>query len=269
MKDTTEKTAGDALSRRQFSQMFLMLVALFGMTNSAPGIDRVVSIPPRKPRRARGGAATATDVAAVQLGIDFPVENAWQVSCRLGGEDYSSLELDPDDVTPRMHRQLLAAKAAPWGTPVVARVAGDAIAILCRARYFAPGEPDDRDRDETDLSAWRLEWFGDGIKRVAMDNTSWWPKRLAADPEWSKRERAFVEAWLKENDADRSRGINSGCGLAQDLMLSTHRYEQPENFQPWLSNRERKILATFVQWLGTNCGQSFLSEVHRKGGIVL
>lgn len=31
-------------------------------------------------------------------------------------------------------------------------------------------------------------------------------------------------------------------------------------------NNDPKILATFVQWLGTNCGLSFLYEVTRKAG---
>jgi hypothetical protein len=268
----TEKTT---YTRREFNQLFAMLIALFTGAGTAAraGIDNTLPVAAKK--RKRGKLITPEEAAGAALSIDFPADEGWSVIHRLNHDDWKRLIVDADNVSPKIARQLAAAKAAPYGTPVLCRVFGDPIAVLDKCRYFQPGEPDDReypDKEEHDFderfSNWRLEWFGDDIRRIAPDNTSWMQHRLAHGPEFSGREIAFHEHWQYENANDRY-GINYGCGAAQDLMLSIYKYEKPENFEPWLTNRERKILATFVQWLGTNCGQSFLHEVKRKGGILI
>ncbi len=259
-------------SRREFSQLMLMFMSIIGMGASArAGVDAPAK---KRGKRIAGGVKYFEDVSAVTLSIDIPTDDGWRIIHRLDDDDWRQTDLDPDDISPKVHRQLLEAKAAPWETPVLARVLGDPVAVFIKARYFEPGEFDDRgEPEDTEEAArwridhWRIEWFGDGIRRVPPDNNSWWQKRLEVPPEFSKRERAFAEVWLKENNGERNYDINYGNGLIQDQMLSTWNHEKPEGFEPWLTNRERKIVATFVQWLGTNCGQGFLYEVKRKGGM--
>lgn len=263
----------ETYTRREFSQLMCMFMALFGAAATGrAGIDEPRKISGKKKRQQK--TASADEVNGCKLAIDFPADEGWYVIHRLSHDDWKRIDVDPENVSPKIASQLAAAKAAPYGTPVACRVFGDTVAVLDKCRYFAPGEPDDReypDREESDddrFAHWRLEWFGDGIRRVAPDNTSWMQHRLAHGPEFSCREIAFHDQWQHDNASDRY-GMNYGCGSAQDLMLSIYKYEKPENFEPWLTNRERKILATFVQWLGTNCGQSFLSEVKRRGGLAL
>lgn len=257
-------TQKDTYTRREFNQLAMMFVALFtGASQARGGIDAPQKNR-RKKRKSTGREMMSTDEAGqIQLAIDFPTEEGWYIVNPLRDDDFKRVNIESDTISPRQHRQLKAAKAAPYGTPIVARVLGDRVAVLDKATYFEPGEPDDREEGEFD--EWRIEYCGDGIRRVAPDNNSWWQARLKHGPEFSSREIAFAEYWLKENNEDLRYAINSGCGLAQDLMLSTYQHEKPEGFEPWLSNRERKILATFVQWLGTNCGQGFLHEVGRRG----
>lgn len=92
--------------------------------------------------------------------------------------------------------------------------------------------------------------------RGKKDNTGYWPDRVA----FNEIERAMAEQWSVENE--ERPGLNYGHGILQDLMLSTHWNEKPEGFDPWLSDRERKIVAMVIQWLGTNVGRSFLHEAN-------
>lgn len=100
------------------------------------------------------------------------------------------------------------------------------------------------------------------------DNSGYWPDRvlpIEGHPKWNVWEQAFAAVWIKQNEPNR--GTNFGHGLLQDLMIGTHKYEfhyDDEKFDPWLTDRERKICATLIQWLGTNCGRGFLHEVQRE-----
>ena len=95
-------------------------------------------------------------------------------------------------------------------------------------------------------------------------NRSWKYRRTA----FNDREKAFAESWEKENVPQH--GLNYGHGILQDLFFTG---------SPWFSNlnsrakaikiisrRERMIVATVIQWLGTNCGWCFLEETLRSCG---
>ena len=81
-----------------------------------------------------------------------------------------------------------------------------------------------------------------------------------------EREQTFSKHWRKENV--RNAHINQGCGILQNLFF--------ENVHPlscltgtcitFISKRERFIVATVIQWLGTNCGWCFLEEVLKDCG---
>lgn len=89
------------------------------------------------------------------------------------------------------------------------------------------------------------------------------PDRL----EHNEREKAFHDQWLKENI--ESAGVNYGFGILQDLffersgnpmgMMGTKCLER-------ISERDRMIVATVIQWLGSNVGMCFLNEALRQFG---
>lgn len=68
-------------------------------------------------------------------------------------------------------------------------------------------------------------------------------------------ENAFHAEWLKENLP--MSGINGGNGTLH-LLMSQHDIE--------VSDRERKIVAHVIQWLGTNCGRCFLENALKRCG---
>lgn len=79
------------------------------------------------------------------------------------------------------------------------------------------------------------------------------------------RELAFAEHWADENE--RKTWINYGQGILQDLFIDR------DPFWPFgpssvkvISKRERMIVATVIQWLGSNCGFAFLREALNKCG---
>lgn len=86
--------------------------------------------------------------------------------------------------------------------------------------------------------------------------------------EYVNPEKVFAELW-EERCRERP-GINYGLGLVQDLMVV---YPPHERRAPkmafWLTPRERVIVATVVQWLGTNVGFGFLHEVLGRCGLAI
>jgi hypothetical protein len=80
---------------------------------------------------------------------------------------------------------------------------------------------------------------------------------------WNTRERAFAEIWAKENREDRC--INFGHGLLQDLFIESTGFGiLDRKLVKRITRGQAKIVATVIQWLGTNCGQCFLWEVEKR-----
>lgn len=79
------------------------------------------------------------------------------------------------------------------------------------------------------------------------------------------REAVFAEAWEKENEPCNH--INYGNGILQDLFCTGSRFGiQGVTATKVLTDDERMVTATAIQWLGTNCGWCFLEEVVNKCG---
>lgn len=83
------------------------------------------------------------------------------------------------------------------------------------------------------------------------------------------RERTFADEWEKE--AEPNPGINSGLGTLQGLLIDR---SGPGIFGrhrviAWVTKREAMIVATIMQWLGTNCGFCWLEETLKKAGYRL
>jgi len=75
-------------------------------------------------------------------------------------------------------------------------------------------------------------------------------------------EKEFAEAWQKECEAKVY--INHGRGLIQDLFMFNDDGYSISNLE--LTPENRYVAATVIQWLGTNCGMSFLRQVLNKCG---
>lgn len=92
-------------------------------------------------------------------------------------------------------------------------------------------------------------------KKVAHRSLDFRRRRFCA------REESFAAQWEHENV--RRRGISFGHGILQDLMFEPNRpldvFSYPKCRQI-IRNREAAIVATIVQWLGTNVGNAFLEE---------
>ncbi|MEK6744273.1 MAG: hypothetical protein AABZ15_11705 [Nitrospirota bacterium] len=94
------------------------------------------------------------------------------------------------------------------------------------------------------------------------------------------REIAFSEIWKEENNRDRAIGL--GNGTLQDLMIQISS-EPKEGFHRTfghhlsaggsyakcsyeITQRDAEIVATVVQWLGSNVGMCFLGQALKKFG---
>jgi hypothetical protein len=87
------------------------------------------------------------------------------------------------------------------------------------------------------------------------------------------REKTFADLWEEENQCKTH--VNYGMGIAQDLMvmpkkmqpkISLSFYGQDVFVKYKLTKRERIILATVIQWLGSNIGFCFLETALKNCG---
>lgn len=83
----------------------------------------------------------------------------------------------------------------------------------------------------------------------------------------SPLEKALADLWEKENG--RIGNVNYGQGILQDLFGEPHKFfgGRVPTWKHVVTPKERWVVATVIQWLGTNCGQSFLQEAFRKAGF--
>lgn len=104
------------------------------------------------------------------------------------------------------------------------------------------------------------------------------PEIVGASEERPVREKVFAEAW--EEECRPKRWLNYGRGVLQDLMAVPDNHS-PERLAPhpfhmsaprWafiITPREAVIVATVVQWLGTNVGWAWLESVVKRCGYVI
>lgn len=84
-----------------------------------------------------------------------------------------------------------------------------------------------------------------------------WARTHDPEPE-TNLEIAFAEAWEEENEP-RS-WLNHGEGVLQDLLYDGMMFKHK------VTRQEAAIAATAIQWLGTNCGRSWLETTLKKAG---
>jgi len=82
------------------------------------------------------------------------------------------------------------------------------------------------------------------------------------------REIAFAEEWERQN-VDR-RGVDYGFGILQDLFIQSPsgglNIRWDRKCRARITKRDRFIVATVIQWLGSNVGMSFLHAALAKCG---
>lgn len=83
-------------------------------------------------------------------------------------------------------------------------------------------------------------------------------------------ESAFADVWMAENHPELNRSINGGLGILWDLIgFGTERewpFGRTEGPCYPVTTRDARVAATVVQWLGTNCGMSFLALALKQAG---
>jgi len=94
---------------------------------------------------------------------------------------------------------------------------------------------------------------------VQFENVGYFTRRLEFNP----REKAFHDQWLEENKPLRY--VNHGNGLLQDLFFDRDENKKLKCFLE-INKRDREIVATVIQWLGTNIGFNFLETVLKIAG---
>lgn len=80
--------------------------------------------------------------------------------------------------------------------------------------------------------------------------------------EFNVREKVFSEEWQIENKIIP--WMNQGRGTLQNLMIN-----KDNTTVFYITENDRVIVATVIQWLGTNIGFSFLERTLKKCGYKL
>lgn len=194
--------------------------------------------------------------------LDLTEEEIWFAARRPDSEEWKKVFVKDRETTEFRDRMKQIAEHGYDG--VIFCHGGDQVAFVKVHSVWTPWDIDRADYQPA--GHYGMEFEGATWRRIPPDNTGYWQHRIAdhVQDDQGKMERAMAEQWLKENE-ERS-GLNYGMGILQDLMLSTLEHERPKGFIPWVSNRERKIVATVIQWLSTNCGRSFLFEASKRMG---
>ena len=83
--------------------------------------------------------------------------------------------------------------------------------------------------------------------------------------EHGDREKIFYKQWKRENV--KRVWINQGQGILQNLFhIQPQKWYHAYGWKVIINKRDRYIVATVMQWLGTNCGWCWLEETLRKCG---
>lgn len=140
-----------------------------------------------------------------------------------------------------------------------------------RTHYGTPGEPIcniyGRSREDTattmDKDAVTCKRCKKLIKKgLVKHNVGIFSERMKHNP----REAAFAEQWERENV--RCVGINYGFGVLQDIFIDVvgTGIMARQFLRLKITKRDRFIVATVIQWLGSNCGMGFLHAAFRRCG---
>ena len=102
------------------------------------------------------------------------------------------------------------------------------------------------------------------IKNLKKQNVGRFNKRLP----FCELEKSFADEWEDLNDRNKRIGENYGYGMLQDLFISGGLFSirEPRTVHKIINGRDRHIVATVIQWLGSNIGREFLNKCLKKTG---
>lgn len=168
----------------------------------------------------------------------------------------SKIEAGQPEQKPNSEQQPIESTSAPAiGNTNVSGCTGDELFNRLKdyLEYHFEIFPDENEMEDIIDLAVKQDGF--------LSNKGYKWERINSNP----REKAFYEQWLKENEPRP--GLNFGQGILQDLFIE--RGEDSPFTKKWITeitNRDRMIAATVIQWLGTNCGMAFLYDALKRFG---
>lgn len=97
------------------------------------------------------------------------------------------------------------------------------------------------------------------MSKIQSNNRGMFHNRTQGKTFQAFRERVFIQNWEKEN---------KNFEILQSLFTDTTDLFLPKTLKR-ITNRERMIVATVIQWLGSNVGWSYLTESLKEMGYKL
>lgn len=106
------------------------------------------------------------------------------------------------------------------------------------------------------------------VKSNGKKDIGYMHHRIRYDSQPISMERLYAREWRKE--CKKKAWLNNGHGLLQDLFIFDNTFQKGvfgrKEYIHKLTKMERVIVATVIQWLGTNCGRCFIEKVLNKAG---
>lgn len=109
-----------------------------------------------------------------------------------------------------------------------------------------------------------LDIISDAVIKQYIDDQNW--GIMLERNKFNDIEKAFSEQWHEDNIIKRH--MNQGHGLLQDLFIDRDKFNN-RIFHYIITRNDRTIVATVIQWLGTNVGMSFLTRALNRCGYNL
>lgn len=114
----------------------------------------------------------------------------------------------------------------------------------------------------------RKDWKFKSVDMVAhAPHVTLFPERLTTRHPTGNRETAFALQWVEEN-VNTPDYLNGGYGLAELMLADTERGYWGDPTYKALggppTERDFRVAATVVAFMGTNCGQAFLQDVRER-----
>ncbi len=104
--------------------------------------------------------------------------------------------------------------------------------------------------------------FEEAVKTNGSKDLGFYTKRLEYDE--FDLENSLSKNWKAEQ---KRKNINYGHGILQDLFINpSGSMFKNDSALTKITDRDRLIAATVIQWLGTNCGMCFLNEAMIEAG---
>lgn len=150
-------------------------------------------------------------------------------------------------------------------TGCTCQVGGNPPCAFCVSMDDEESEVYWKEKSLVDLERFRAareEFYSQRMPKLIHRSWSWGRTRYIP----GVLERIFADNW--EKDCQRQPGMNFGYGTLQDLMIDSKGVSvfSVRKLIAKITPRDAMIVATVVQWLGTNVGFCWISAVLRKAG---